>query len=80
MEEVKQPPLDLRLSLSTTVDGAAERQASQDAQSLIHSVINPSLRTRTKERHGVLWNPRMPVEIQTTSRRESIQDRAQTTQ
>ncbi len=55
MEKVKQPPLDLRLSLSTTVDGAAERQASQDAQSLIHSVINPSLRTRTKERHGVLW-------------------------
>jgi len=55
MEEVKQPPLDLRLSLSTTVDGAAERQASQDAQSLIHSVINPSLRTRTKERHGLLW-------------------------
>ena len=40
---------------AATVDGAAKRQASQDAQSLIHSVINPSLRTRAKERHGVLW-------------------------
>ena len=46
---------DSRLVLPSPAHRATKGQASQDAQPLIHSVINPPLRTRAKERHGVLW-------------------------
>ena len=54
MGEIKQPPLDLRLPLSATVHGAAKGQAGENAQSLIHSFINPTLRAYTEEAYWML--------------------------
>ncbi len=54
MGKIKQPLLDLRLPLSATVHRAAERQAGENAQSLIHSLINPSLWAYTEEGHWML--------------------------
>ena len=44
----------LRLALSPAVYRAPERKAGQDAQSLIHSLINPSLRTHAEESNWML--------------------------
>ena len=54
MGEIKQPPLDLRLTLSATVHGAAKGQAGENAQSLIDSLINPTLRAYTEEGYWML--------------------------
>jgi len=54
MGKIKRPPLDLRLPLSATVHGASEGKTSENAQSLIHSLINPPLRAYTEEGYGML--------------------------
>ena len=54
MGKIKRPPLDLRLPLSATVHGAAKGQAGENAQSLIHSFINPTLRAYTEEAYWML--------------------------
>ena len=54
MGEIKQPLLDLRLPRSATVHRASEGQARENAQSLIHSLINPPLRAYTEEGYWML--------------------------